>query len=948
MLHYHINADTPGVSEILQVLRESFAGIGDTDALYGCGIGHLFEPEGRIQHFKHLDKWEQVMRSYELEVAYCGQPEKLDGLLKSLQMLGMDELLMRFIDSKEMDQYDGLRYECAWRLGAWDQIPTLRNEKLPMLTELMEDFSRKGITAKSNEKEIDKLFHQHLFLAVSHIKSGKYKESLDLLDVARSLVINSLALSSLEACQNLYRPIARLQAIKSTEVFANAFLSKKKRILPFIIEEWERDDDVSQQSFNLAEPVKAVRLTLLEHCCQNTETSSNNASDLNYSNFKALVDIRLHQSIIAREANMFWVSEKYLRAVRQIPNVLSNVNFRLRLGLEEAKLFWSKGDKDVGKIILERLIAGENAEAHYLDYARALVTYGSWVMDTHSERGKAPLQKYFGRTIELMNENNHDKHSEDFLHAAKAFALFADENFIETKHRIQSSSFQQQKETALVSKNIATTYNKIHTATDEKRAASILLKLADIDQKEIANIENEKASFHCLALFNYIDVLRYSSDKDIDIIYRVVSLMLEPIRDRERIEAKIWCIPTFKFIPVIRQLIPRVIAEDENAKFFKKLIEKCALDHPHHILPALFAVAYSTRGIENIEGSYAFVTEGQKENTTAAQNILGDLIKKEILKDNILQLQKLWESLIDLAYINTSKKSCHDIPRGHSILKLRDLNSVQIPTIALKGSPVAKYKNIVTLHKYEPEFQLVGGINMPKKISCIGSDGVKYFQLLKGKDDPRQDAVMVQVVELINELMVKDKRAQKRNLIMRTYKVSRIAFEQGRLLKFPETVPFRLTRNIVDGMGVSGVQGVFKNEEVMRVIREHYRSVLTVLEVLIYDPLYAWTLKPFEQALKERREVSYSDDSYETEDGEKAGFFSSFGKPLKKFPEWRLNQNERNPYAVRALERIERKILGVEDGFPPSSIEAQVDKLIKIAQDPENLCALYSGWQPYL
>ena len=37
-----------------------------------------------------------------------------------------------------------------------------------------------------------------------------------------------------------------------------------------------------------------------------------------------------------------------------------------------------------------------------------------------------------------------------------------------------------------------------------------------------------------------------------------------------------------------------------------------------------------------------------------------------------------------------------------------------------------------------------------------------------------------------------------------------IAFEQGRNLPTPETVPFRLTRDLVDAMGVAGVEGVFR------------------------------------------------------------------------------------------------------------------------------------------
>ena len=44
---------------------------------------------------------------------------------------------------------------------------------------------------------------------------------------------------------------------------------------------------------------------------------------------------------------------------------------------------------------------------------------------------------------------------------------------------------------------------------------------------------------------------------------------------------------------------------------------------------------------------------------------------------------------------------------------------------------------------------------------------------------------------------------------------------QGKLLPTPETVPFRLTRDIVDGMGITGVEGVFRRccEETLRVLR---------------------------------------------------------------------------------------------------------------------------------
>ena len=62
--------------------------------------------------------------------------------------------------------------------------------------------------------------------------------------------------------------------------------------------------------------------------------------------------------------------------------------------------------------------------------------------------------------------------------------------------------------------------------------------------------------------------------------------------------------------------------------------------------------------------------------------------------------------------------------------------------------------------------------------------------------------------------------------------------------KFPERVPFRLTRMLVLCMEVSGVEGVFRrvSEGVMRVLRENKESVMAVLEAFVYDPLLGWRL----------------------------------------------------------------------------------------------------------
>jgi hypothetical protein len=62
--------------------------------------------------------------------------------------------------------------------------------------------------------------------------------------------------------------------------------------------------------------------------------------------------------------------------------------------------------------------------------------------------------------------------------------------------------------------------------------------------------------------------------------------------------------------------------------------------------------------------------------------------------------------------------------------------------------------------------------------------------------------------------------------------------------KYPEKIPFRLTRMLINAMEVSGIEGNFRFtcESVMRVLRDNRESVMAVLEAFVYDPLINWRL----------------------------------------------------------------------------------------------------------
>jgi serine-protein kinase ATM len=170
-------------------------------------------------------------------------------------------------------------------------------------------------------------------------------------------------------------------------------------------------------------------------------------------------------------------------------------------------------------------------------------------------------------------------------------------------------------------------------------------------------------------------------------------------------------------------------------------------------------------------------------------------------------------------------------------------------------------------------------------------------------------------------------------------------FEQGKYLGIPETVPFRLTRDVVDGFGVNGCEGTFRlcSEIVLEVLRENMSQVITILEVVIHDPLYKWSMSPVEVENRRRKRGS---------DGTEVFFPLKDGTTREKAGEFEENARQtklRKDIANRTLMRIRNKLQGFDDSsFSSLSVEGFVQLLITEAQDPRNLCKVFAGWAPWL
>ncbi|KAA1466566.1 hypothetical protein DENSPDRAFT_811680 [Dentipellis sp. KUC8613] len=151
-------------------------------------------------------------------------------------------------------------------------------------------------------------------------------------------------------------------------------------------------------------------------------------------------------------------------------------------------------------------------------------------------------------------------------------------------------------------------------------------------------------------------------------------------------------------------------------------------------------------------------------------------------------------------------------------------------------------------------------------------------------------------------------------------------FEKGKTLETPERVPFRLTQNMVDGLGVTGVEGVFRNacELTLQMLRDNKDILMSVLDAFIHDPLVEWE---DEKRKLEREAMRRATNS------------------VKQSVDLRM-------LAKNALQPIEKKLKGIystnkERSEKEFSTTNLVQALIQEATDNQNLGKMYPGWAAF-
>lgn len=206
--------------------------------------------------------------------------------------------------------------------------------------------------------------------------------------------------------------------------------------------------------------------------------------------------------------------------------------------------------------------------------------------------------------------------------------------------------------------------------------------------------------------------------------------------------------------------------------------------------------------------------------------------------------------------------------------------------------------------------------------------------------------------------------------------------------KYPERVPFRLTRMLTFAMEVSNIEGSFRTtcEHVMRLLRANKESLMAVLEAFIHDPLLTWRLhnreSPVEPSFPSERRTSIMGPgaaNAEAATGAAARRMSIMGadsnvppssgsyRPQRPSVHSRnsaasalqvnggaaaaaaqtevVEKEVQNARALQVLDRVKEKLTGRDFKRDTElDVKSQVEKLLSEATNLENLCQHYIGW----
>ncbi|KAM7277000.1 hypothetical protein ACFE04_018866 [Oxalis oulophora] len=1084
------------IPDHIGILISAVTQINEPDGLYGIIQSHNLTSQ--IITFEHEGNWSKALEYYDLQVQTSATKQKdcssstlssqhsqpansfsfcmpdtqmryrkpYKGIIRSLQQIGCTHVLNLYCQGlaswkgefQHDPEFSELQYEAAWRSGQWD-------------------FSYVEANSSAYQHTNTYHFNENLHSCLRALQEGDSDEFHQKLKETKQELVCSVSRVSEESTVYIYSTIIKLQILyhlgiawstrwptsscRKIKIFPETHQLNSEAVIPTMEQlswmnmDWSSILRRTKLHMDFLEPFIAFRRVLLQILtCKD-----------------CTVHHLLQSASTLRKGSRFSQAAAAMHEFKSLFQKTAENSTLYWLGrLEEAKLLRAQGQNEMAISLAKYICHNYQFNDEASDVHRLV---GKWLGETRSSDSRTILDKYLKPAVSLAEDCNttSKKTIERQCQTLFHLAHYTDALFKSYEERLSSTEWKaamrlRKHKTieleALIRRLKSTTKGD---KTDYSMKIQELQKQLSMYREEAEKLQADRDNFLDLALEGYKRCLVIGDKYDVRVVFRLVSLWFNLSNKQNVIKNMLDTVDevqSYKFIPLVYQIASRLGSSKDGLgphnfqSALVSLVRKMAMDHPYHTIFQLLALANGDRIKDKQRSKSSFIVDLDKKIT--AENLLEELSAHH--GPMIVQMRRMVEIYIKLAELETKREDTNKrvaLPR--EIRSVRQLELVPVVTATFPVDRSCRYPegSFPYFKGLSDSVMVMNGINAPKVVECLGSDGCKYRQLAKsGNDDLRQDAVMEQFFGLVNTFLQNHRDTWKRRLSVRTYKVIPftpsagvlewvngtlplgdyligstrdggahgrygvgdwsfskcrehmfnakdkrkafqevtdnfrplmhkfflerfkqpadwfekrlaytrsvaassmvgyivglgdrhalnilidqvtaevvhidlgVAFEQGLMLKTPERVPFRLTRDVIDGMGVTGVEGVFRKccEETLGVMRTNKDALLTIVEVFIHDPLYKWALSPL-KALQRQKE---------TDDDPETNFVSS------------EDEYEGNKDAARALMRVKQKLDGYEEG-EMRSVHGQVQQLIQDAIDTDRLCQMFAGWGAWM
>jgi hypothetical protein len=525
---------------------------------------------------------------------------------------------------------------------------------------------------------------------------------------------------------------------------------------------------------------------------------------------------------------------------------------------------------------VERLIVNlPPSVEHCVLLGDALTACGRWLGEMHMASGAA-VKRHLKCAVAIYER----RAPSGLAGAHLTLAEYVDRRYQALQERIESAAWlaslrlkaAKRAERAQYESANAGPHTSARLKREIQRNLDALVRQVELDNDETKRVLRERGRALVDAVREYGAALRLQADtRATQAAFRLASLWFAaqqlpgddvPARTSAAVAEIVAHVPARTFLPLVYQLASRLSqrqadesAESDGGRFqraLQALLLATASRLPQQSLWTLIALSNGAR-LPADQGSKSFhVVDQDKVDAAHA------LLRRLRVGDDGARLGAILDEMTQLAdaYIDFASSA---IPKGADnkpqidvsglLLGVPELPRVAVPTLQLELSEEEERSGLfVHVTGFPTTFRTVGGINVPKIIDCIGADGRLYRQLVKGKDDLRQDMVMQQTFAMCNALLRGATETRRRCLRIGTYRVVPLTPGAGVLEWCNNTMP--LGSWIEGDRGLIGARRRYRPNDMQRArgarraravravaaaarIRSHLRAILAGVSLLL-------------------------------------------------------------------------------------------------------------------